>query len=239
MKKLKLIDYQGQKLNITEIAKLNGVNSQVLANKYREIGNIDEAVEILKEVQIGPRKYVEFFGQKMTINQIAKIYGIRRETLNYVYKLTSDIDEAVSFCINSNCTSEKLCEEKIKIQKNTVCIDKLTNLDKNSFPATSLKDNDHTFLNNSLDSIEIAENNIQNKKLNEEINKAMHKSLSSRERKILRYRFGFSDGCFHTLSDTGKLLGLCGNRISVIENIALKKLRNPKYKHFADYVREN
>ena len=235
MRNVKLFDYQGQKLSLKEIAQLNEVNYHMLANKYRLTGDINEAVEILKAVQVGPRKYVDFFGQKMTLNQIAKIYGLHRDTLSYFYKLTSNIDEAISFCVNNNFAAEEICEEKIKMQNNTVSIDKFKKLDKNSFPVTSLKGNDHTLLNNSIDVINMAENSM----LTADINKAMNKSLSPRERKILCYRYGFSDGCAHTFRDTGKLFGLCGNRIAVIESVALRKLRrNPKYEHLVDYVCE-
>ena len=237
MKNVKLFDYQGQKLSIKEIAKLNGLNFQVLTNKYKKTGDINEAVENLKAVQLGPHKYVEFFGQKMTINQIAKIYGIRWATLNYIYKLTSDIDEAISFCINSDCRSEKVCEEKMKMQKNTVSIDKLTNLDKNAFPETSLKGNDHTFLNNSIDSIEMVENNIQSNKLNEEIKKLM-KCIPSRELKVLRLRYGF-DGKPLVYEKIGKIMGVTKECIRQIEAKALRRLRHQsRAKYLVDYVRE-
>ena len=239
MRKLKLIDYQGQKLHITEIAKLNGVNSQVLATKYRETGDINEAVENLKAVQLGPHKYVEFFGQKMTINQVAKMYGINRGTLNNVFKLTSNIDEAVSICVDNYEDSQFFVKlkQQIKMQKNTVSIDKLTNLDKNAFPETSLKGNDHTFLNNSIDSIEMVENNIQSNKLNEEIKKLM-KCISSRELKVLRLRYGF-DGKPLVYEKIGKIMGVTRERIRQIEAKALKKFRCPEIKEYlADSFRE-
>ncbi len=227
-----LIDYQGQKLSIKEIAELNGLNFQVLTTKYKKTGDINEAVENLKVTQHGPVKYLDFFGQKMTINQIAKLYGIRRETLDYVYKSISDIDEAVSFCINNACTYEKACEQKIKMQKNTVSIDKLKNLDKNSFPETSLKSNDNTLLNNRQDAIEIAENNI----LTEEIYKALQ-TLPKREEEILRARYGLDDGNPLDVDKIAKIHGRSTARIRQIEQKALRRLRNIKItKKFVDYV---
>lgn len=218
-----LIDYQGQKLSIKEIAKLNGLNFQVLTNKYKKFGDINKAVENLKVTQLGPVKYLDFFGQKMTINQIAKMYGIRRETLDYVYKSISDIDEAVSFCINNACTYEKACEQKIKMQKNTVSIDKLKNLDKNSFPETSLKSNDNTLLNNRQDAIEIAENNV----LTEDINKVLQ-MLPPREAKVLRERYGLDDGYQLDVKEVAKIHGVSTARINQIEKKALRRLRHPK-----------
>ncbi|MBO5229273.1 MAG: sigma-70 family RNA polymerase sigma factor [Clostridia bacterium] len=222
-----LIDYQGQKLSIKEIAKLNGLNFQVLTNKYKKTGDINEAVENLKVTQLGPVKYLDFFGQKMTINQIAKMYGIRRETLDYVYKSISDIDEAVSFCINNDCTSEAVCEQKIKMQKNTVSIDKLKNLDKSSFPETSLKSNDNTLLNNRQDAIEIAENNV----LTEDINKVLQ-MLPVREEKVLRARYGLDDGYQLDVKEIAKIHGVSTARIRQIEEKALRRLRHPKLSSF-------
>ena len=229
-----LIDYQGQKLSIKEIAKLNGLNFQVLTNKYKKTGDINEAVENLKVTQLGPVKYLDFFGQKMTINQIAKMYGIRRETLDYVYKSISDIDEAVSFCINNAYTYEKACEQKIKMQKNTVSIDKLKNLDKSSFPETSLKSNDNTLLNNRQDAIEIAENNI----LTEEIYKVLQ-MLPVREEKVLRARYGLDDGNPFSVEEIAMNMGISTVRTRQIEAEALRKLRNKeRRKYFVDYIIE-
>lgn len=222
-----LIDYQGQKLSIKEIAELNGLNFQVLTTKYKKTGDINEAVENLKVTQHGPVKYLDFFGQKMTINQIAKLYGIRRETLDYVYKSISDIDEAVSFCINNACTYEKACEQKIKMQKNTVSIDKLKNLDKSSFPETSLKSNDNTLLNNRQDAIEIAENNV----LTEDINKVLQ-MLPVREEKVLRARYGLDDGYQLDVKEIAKIHGVSTARIRQIEEKALRRLRHPKLSSF-------
>ena len=228
-----LIDYQGQKLSIKEIAELNGLNFHVLTNKYKKFGDINEAVENLKVTQLGAHKYVEFFGQKMTINKIAKLYGIRRETLDYVYKSISDIDEAVSFCINNDFTHEKVCEQKIKMQKNTESLDKLINLDKSSFPETSLKGNDHTLLNNSIDSNEVIENNM----LAIDLNKAMD-MLPARESKILRLRYSFNGNSL-TLNEIGKIIGVSKERVRELEATALRRLRNKeRRKYFVDYVRE-
>ena len=232
------IDYQGQKLSIKKIAKLIGLKFQVLINKYKKTGDINEAVENLKVTQLGPVKYLDFFGQKMTIDQIAKLYGIRRETLDYVYKSISDIDEAVSFCINNDCTSEEVCEQKIKMQKNTVSLDKLTNLDKSSFPETSLKGNDHTFLNNSIDSNEVIENNM----LAIDLNKAMD-MIPSRESKVLRMHYGLDGNPFST-EEIAMNIGISKGYprikedIAIIEDIAFERLRDKKRKYLVDYVRE-
>jgi RNA polymerase primary sigma factor len=61
--------------------------------------------------------------------------------------------------------------------------------------------------------------------------------LTDREQMVLRHRYGFKDGEFHTLSDTGELIGVSRERIRQIERRALQKLKklielaeNPKSK---------
>lgn len=50
-------------------------------------------------------------------------------------------------------------------------------------------------------------------------------SLSLKEEKILKFRFGIEDGQMHTLEETGKLFGVNRERIRQIESRAFKKLR--------------
>jgi len=53
-------------------------------------------------------------------------------------------------------------------------------------------------------------------------------SLSPREEKIIRMRFGIGEKAEYTLEETGKLFGITRERIRQIEVIALKKLRRAK-----------
>jgi RNA polymerase primary sigma factor len=53
-------------------------------------------------------------------------------------------------------------------------------------------------------------------------------TLSPREEKILRMRFGIGEKAEHTLEETGKVFGITRERIRQIESSALKKLRHPR-----------
>jgi RNA polymerase primary sigma factor len=53
-------------------------------------------------------------------------------------------------------------------------------------------------------------------------------TLSPREEKILRMRFGIGEKAEHTLEETGKVFGITRERIRQIEAAALKKLRYPR-----------
>lgn len=53
-------------------------------------------------------------------------------------------------------------------------------------------------------------------------------TLSPREEKILRMRFGIGEKAEHTLEETGKVFGVTRERIRQLEESALKKLRHPR-----------
>jgi RNA polymerase primary sigma factor len=57
---------------------------------------------------------------------------------------------------------------------------------------------------------------------------AVLSTLSEREQKVLRMRFGISTGFDHTLEEVGRVLGVTRERVRQIEAKAIKKLRHPK-----------
>ena len=52
-------------------------------------------------------------------------------------------------------------------------------------------------------------------------------TLTEREADVLRMRFGMYDGRTHTLEEVGQIFGVTRERISQIENKAIRKLRHP------------
>ena len=53
------------------------------------------------------------------------------------------------------------------------------------------------------------------------------RTLSPREERIIRMRFGMEDGSEHTLEEVGRAFSVTRERIRQIEAKALRKLRHP------------
>ena len=57
------------------------------------------------------------------------------------------------------------------------------------------------------------------------------KTLTPREEKIIKMRFGLDDGSEHTLEEVGQNFAVTRERIRQIEAKALRKLRHPSRSH--------
>jgi len=71
---------------------------------------------------------------------------------------------------------------------------------------------------------------VINLKLREQTAEVL-KSLSPREEKIIKMRFGLQDGGEHTLEEVGQFFAVTRERIRQIEAKALRKLRHPSRSH--------
>lgn len=72
--------------------------------------------------------------------------------------------------------------------------------------------------------------------LSDKINEVLN-TLSAREARIIRLRFGLENGRVYTLEEVGKMFGLTRERIRQIEGKALRQLRHPhKARQLKDYL---
>lgn len=77
-----------------------------------------------------------------------------------------------------------------------------------------------------------------NEMLKDEINDVLE-TLTEREEKVIRLRFGLDDGKSKTLEEVGQLFGVTRERIRQIEAKALRKLRHPsRSRKLKDYMGE-
>lgn len=88
----------------------------------------------------------------------------------------------------------------------------------------------------SDDEIESVESEAFALVLREQLEEVL-KTLTVREQMVLRLRYGFDDGCRHTLEEVGGKYNLTRERIRQIESKALRKLRYPsRSQKIKDYL---
>src|SRR5438552_2959713 len=69
-------------------------------------------------------------------------------------------------------------------------------------------------------------NEVEDALLRQEIGEAVEDLLDDRERQVVALRYGLDSGQPLSLRETGKVLGLSGERVRLIEREALRKLRH-------------
>lgn len=94
---------------------------------------------------------------------------------------------------------------------------------------TPIGEDDNSQLQNFLEDqrIPAPDKAVMKHLLREELEKVLG-TLSDREKRVLRKRFGFNDGHYYTLEEVGKEFGVTRERIRQIEAKALRRLQSQK-----------
>jgi RNA polymerase primary sigma factor len=77
---------------------------------------------------------------------------------------------------------------------------------------------------------------VEDAMLREEIGQAVMNVLDPRERRVIALRYGLGNGHAMSLRDVGKVMGLSGERVRLIEREALRKLRNSEIINAAGWI---
>ena len=94
---------------------------------------------------------------------------------------------------------------------------------------TPIGEDDNSQLQHFLEDqrIQTPDSSALKRLLREELEKVLH-TLSERERRVIRRRFGFDDGHYYTLEEVGREFGVTRERIRQIEAKALRRLKSQK-----------
>ena len=77
---------------------------------------------------------------------------------------------------------------------------------------------------------------VEDAMLRHEIGQAVMNVLDARERRVIALRYGLGNGHAMSLRDVGKIMGLSGERVRLIEREALRKLRHSEIINAAGWI---
>ncbi len=124
--------------------------------------------------------------------------------------------------------SERKVREIIKIAQEPVSLETPIGEEEDSHLGDFIEDE------NAPAPAEVASNAM----MREQLQEVLH-TLTPREEKVIRLRFGLEDGQAHTLEEVGKEFNVTRERIRQIEAKALRKIRHPgRSKKLRDYYTE-
>ena len=155
-----------------------------------------------------------------TINKLARVQ--RQLTLELNREPTEE-----ELAKKMNTTVDKI-REIYKISQDPVSLETPIGEEDDSHLGDFIKDE------SSLSPEEFATNEM----LKDEISQVLE-TLTEREEKVVRLRFGLEDGKPRTLEEVGQMFGVTRERIRQIEAKALRKLRHPsRSRKLRDYIGE-
>lgn len=238
----KKIELGDENARVTMIkANLRLVTS--IAKQYYRYSNLS-FLDLVQEGNIGLMKAIEKFDYHMGFKfstyatwwikqaitraitdkeRIVRIPVHRKEKINKMGRFIRDFcaqngrEPNISELSNLMRLSEKSIMEMMMYTNDVLSIDMLVGDKKDTTLSNMLYDK------NAPDPYLEVEQSL----LNEQVNKVLN-TLSQREQRIVRLRFGFIDGRVWTLEEVGKEFNLTRERIRQIESKAIQRLKHNK-----------
>ena len=156
------------------------------------------------------------------------------ETINKLIRVNSQLaqelgrDPTPAEIAKEMGISESKVREIIKIAQEPVSLETPIGEEEDSHLGDFIEDE------NAPAPAEVASNAM----MREQLQEVLH-TLTPREEKVIRLRFGLEDGQAHTLEEVGKEFNVTRERIRQIEAKALRKIRHPgRSKKLRDYYTE-
>ncbi|MGX7589152.1 sigma-70 family RNA polymerase sigma factor [Candidatus Vidania fulgoroideorum] len=161
---------------------------------------------------------------------ITRAISDQSRTIRIPVHMVENLNKINKICKEDNVNIEDINLKRIfKKSLNKNNINKIISISKNPISLDMpIKENDNT---NLYDIIEDKKNDFIEEEVKKEkriIVKKLLKSLSYRESKILKLRFGIENKKCMTLERIGKLFGITRERVRQIENVAIKKIKKKK-----------
>ncbi len=145
------------------------------------------------------------------------------EKINKLKKASSEISQKKGTDPTANELGHKMGMTALKVQEIKKIAQRPISLE------TPIGEDDNSQLQHFLEDqrIQTPDTSALKKLLREELEKVLH-TLSDRERRVIRRRFGFDDGHYYTLEEVGREFGVTRERIRQIEAKALRRLKSQK-----------
>ncbi|MDX1622405.1 MAG: RNA polymerase sigma factor RpoD [Gemmatimonadota bacterium] len=151
---------------------------------------------------------------RIPVHMIETINRVKRYTRRYVQRVGREpTPEEISKALDMKTSKVKAV---MKIAQDPISLDRPIQMDQDTQVGDIIED----------ESIASPSKSASFSLLRENINSVLH-TLSEREERIIRLRFGIGDGCPRTLEEVGAIFGITRERVRQIEAKALKKLRHP------------
>jgi len=161
---------------------------------------------------------------RIPVHAVASIDSFRRAIENLTFELGQDpSDEELANYLNKDI-------EQIRAIRSINALNDLVSMN------CTIREDDDVTVGDFIPSEELTPyEQFEIQCRNDVLKKTMHAKLSSREEDVLRYRFGFIDGCCYTLEEVGHIYGVTRERVRQIEAKALRKMRAPSNKSLREF----